>query len=281
MNIQQLIERNPSPAPWSEGDKLPWNEPGFSRRMLREHLRQDHDMASPRAEKIDKHVEYIHNKLLLGRTTRTLDLGCGPGLYTSRLAQLGHTCVGVDFSPASIEYARNQAENKAISCTYIQNDFREVSFSESFGLVMMLHGEMNTFSKKDIRKILRKVEAVLDSDGLLLLTASTIDGIKPLQPIQRTWDSTCSGLFSDDSYLELCEKIWHSDSKALVERYFIVDANTGNVSAYSGSYQAYTNKEYELLLKNCYFDDVKLMPPLPGMEDYPFCAITIIGRKQH
>lgn len=281
MKIKQLLERDPKPTPWSTSDKLPWNEPDFSRRMLHEHLRQDHDMASPRAGKIDKHVEYIHAELLSRRPTRILDLGCGPGLYTSRLAKLGHTCVGVDFSPASIEYARNEANDKSLDCTYIQKDIRETSFSENFGLVMMLHGEMNTFSKTEIREILKNVESVLDGNGILLLTASTVDGIKPPQPIQRTWESHHSGLFSDVPYLELDEVIWDSDSKTLVERYFIVDVNTGNVSAYSGYNQAYTNKEYESLLKNCGSDDVKLMPPLSGMEDYPFCAITILGRKEH
>lgn len=281
MNIKQLLERDPKPTPWSTSDKLPWNEPDFSRRMLHEHLRQDHDMASPRAEKIDKHVEYIHAELLSRRPTRILDLGCGPGLYTSRLAKLGHTCVGVDFSPASIEYARNEANDKSLDCTYIQKDIREPSSSENFGLVMMLHGEMNTFSKTEIREILKNIESVLDGNGILLLTASTVDGIRPPQPIQRTWESGYSGIFLDEPYLELNETIWDSDSKTSVIRYFIVNANTGNVTEYSESYQAYTNEEYEGLFKSCGFADVNLLPPLSGMKDYPFCAITILGRKEH
>ena len=138
--------RNPKPVPWSAGDNFPWDEPEFSRRMLGEHLRQDHDMARPRAEKIDRHVGYIHNELLGGRRTRILDLACGPGLYTSRLAALGHVCVGVDYSPASIKYAKNEAREASLDCTYIQADIREVPFPGSYGLVMMHHGQMNTFS---------------------------------------------------------------------------------------------------------------------------------------
>ena len=30
--------------------------------------------------------------------------------YCQRLAAQGHTCTGIDFSPASIEYARREAE---------------------------------------------------------------------------------------------------------------------------------------------------------------------------
>ena len=88
MDILELIERNPRPQPWSEGEKIPWDEPGFSRRMLREHLSQEHDAASRRFATIDRHVDWIHRSVLTGSPSRLLDLGCGPGLYSSRLARL-------------------------------------------------------------------------------------------------------------------------------------------------------------------------------------------------
>ena len=112
LNFSDLINRQPSPVPWAEGDNIPWDEPGFSKRMLREHLRQDHDAASRRSEKIDQHVAWIHDEVLSGHNTKILDLGCGPGLYSSRLAKLGHDCTGIDFSPASITYAQEQAQQE-------------------------------------------------------------------------------------------------------------------------------------------------------------------------
>ena len=109
MNLIDIIHRPANPVPYSEGEKIPWNDPVFSARMLREHLSQAHDAASRRFETIDKHVAWIHRTILAGRPAKILDLGCGPGLYASRLARLGHTCAGIDFSPASIAYAREQA----------------------------------------------------------------------------------------------------------------------------------------------------------------------------
>ena len=103
MELDGILSRRLPPEPWSEGDNIPWSEPGFSRRMLREHLTQSHDLASRRREKIDAHVEWIHREVLAGSPARILDLACGPGLYASRLARLGHRCVGIDFSPASID----------------------------------------------------------------------------------------------------------------------------------------------------------------------------------
>lgn len=65
-------------------------------------------MTGPRRNVIiARHTDWIA-EALRGHS-RILDLGCGPGFYLQALAAKGHLCVGVDFSPASIEYARRQA----------------------------------------------------------------------------------------------------------------------------------------------------------------------------
>jgi protein-S-isoprenylcysteine O-methyltransferase Ste14 len=51
--ILDIVNRSPKPVPWSEGDNIPWDEPGFSDRMLAEHLSQDHDLASRKSVTID------------------------------------------------------------------------------------------------------------------------------------------------------------------------------------------------------------------------------------
>src|SRR5512133_3667932 len=114
MNLLDIVQRE-RPEPWAEGDNIPWNEPGFSQRMLKEHLSQTHDAASRRTEIIERHVVFIHGEVLGGPPGRVLDLGCGPGLYANRLARLGHTVYGIDFSPASIEYARATAAHEGLS----------------------------------------------------------------------------------------------------------------------------------------------------------------------
>lgn len=76
MNLNEIVQRTTPPIPWAEGEKIPWNEPGFTQRMLREHLSQAHDAASRRLSKIDDHVAWIHADLLAGRPARVLGLGC-------------------------------------------------------------------------------------------------------------------------------------------------------------------------------------------------------------
>jgi 2-polyprenyl-3-methyl-5-hydroxy-6-metoxy-1,4-benzoquinol methylase len=128
MNLTDIVRRTAVPEPWAEGEKIPWNDPDFSARMLQEHLSQEHDAASRRFEKIDRHVAWIHTHGLGEKPSAILDLGCGPGLYASRLARRGHTCVGIDFGPASIAYARAQAEREGLACTYRLEDLRTADF---------------------------------------------------------------------------------------------------------------------------------------------------------
>jgi len=113
MNLLDVVQRQYPPEPWVEGEKIAWSDPAFSERMLKERLWQDHGHASRRFALVDQHVEWIHRVILAGRPTRILDLGCRSGLYTTRLARLGHTCVGIDFSPASIRYARDSTQSRS------------------------------------------------------------------------------------------------------------------------------------------------------------------------
>ena len=156
MRLLDLVRRQPTPPPWSEGEKIPWDDPGFSERMLAEHLSQEHGRASRAVKTIERHVEWVHRELLGGSPSRVLDLGCGPGLYSNRLAALGHECVGIDFSPASIAYARAQATASQLACRYMLEDIRSANYGAGFDLVMLIFGELNVFTRADATSILER-----------------------------------------------------------------------------------------------------------------------------
>lgn len=259
------------PAPWSEGDNIPWDEPGFSYRMLQEHLSQQHDAASRRFEVIDRHVAWIHHALLKVRPAKILDLGCGPGLYSSRLSKLGHTCTGIDYSPASIRYAREVASNERLDCTYIEGDLRLVDFGSDrsrYDCAMMVYGELNVFKPQDIATILWKAHAVLRTGGLLLLEVHTFEVVKNRGSAPPTWHTAQNGLFSDRPHLYLEESFWDEGNQAVTIRYLILDAATGELARYAQSLQAYTDAEYRELLRKQGFGNISFHPSLGGL-DYP------------
>ena len=57
--LRQLYDRPQPPVPWRDGGNLPWDDPAFSERMLREHLDQSHGAASRRLPEIRGQVQVI------------------------------------------------------------------------------------------------------------------------------------------------------------------------------------------------------------------------------
>lgn len=275
MKLQDLIQRAPSPAPWSEGDNIPWNDPAFSGRMLKEHLSQAHDAASRRTEKIEKHVAWIHHTVLAERPARILDLGCGPGLYASRLAKLGHQCVGIDYGPASIAYAREQAERESLACRYSCQDIREADYGEGYDLVMLIFGEFNVFSPAHIRRILMQARNALKAGGRLLLEPHTFAAVQNIGEAAATWYTTESGLFSERPHFYLQEHSWDGATRAATVRHYIIDAATAEVTGYAASYQAYTDDEYRAVLSECGFEPQGFYASLGELEtEYGLLAIA-------
>ena len=267
MNLLDLLHRTTPPVPWAEGDKIPWNDPDFSRRMLREHLSQAHDAASRRSIIIDEHVEWIHRLVLNNRSSRVLDLGCGPGLYSSRLAQRGHTCVGLDFGPASIAYARDFAQAQQLACEYQLADVRYAEYGEGYDLAMFVFGEPNVFRPEELQHILRKAHAALNEGGRLLLEVHTPEVVQRLGHQRATWYTLEQGLFSDRPHLVLFESFWDETQAVAIERFYIVDAETGAVTPHASSMQAYTDEQYRYALQIAGFTDITFYPSLIGAPD--------------
>ncbi|MFW6074525.1 MAG: class I SAM-dependent methyltransferase, partial [Chloroflexota bacterium] len=254
--LLDIVERSETPEPWAEGEKIPWDAPEFSQRMLAEHLTDRHDAASRRASTIDVHVDWIHNEILNSRQSRVLDLGCGPGLYTSRLSALGHQCVGIDFSPASIEYAASRTGTSADTTHYIQADVREADYGRDFDLVMFVHGEFNVFRRTDAELILRKANAALRPGGQILLEVHTAAFVRSEGESGASWTSHRRGLFSSRPHLLLVENFWHERESAATVRYFVIDTESATVDWYASSMQAYTDADYRELITSAGFDDI-------------------------
>ena len=267
MNLHDVIQRDPHPAPWSEGDNIPWHEAAFSQRMLQEHLSQDHDAASRRIEKIAAHVAWLHHEVLGETPSRVLDLGCGPGLYSARLAALGHTCVGIDYGPASVAYASEVAAREGLDCRYVLGDLRHAEYGAGFNLAMQIYGELNVFRPDDARAILAKVHAALKPGGTVLLEVHTEEVVRRIGAEGRRWWSSSGGLFSAEPHLALQEIHWDEATQTATTRYYIVDAGSGAVTRYAQSLQAYDEAGYRDLLERCGFCAVTVHPSLLGIPD--------------
>ena len=263
MKLADVVRRG-SPAPWVEGGKIPWDEPGFSTRMLREHLSQEHDAASRRATLVDAHVAWLFDYALGGVPGKVVDLGCGPGLYTSRLARRGCHCLGIDFSPASIEYARAEAEREGLPCEYRLRDLRDGDFGAGHALVLLCNGEFNVFRREQARALLGAAHASLAPGGRLVLELHDEPAVERQGRRAPTWYSAASGLFSERSHLCLRESAWCAEERAAVNRYYIVDCATGEVERHADTMLAWSDAELRNALGAVGFADIEAHASLDG-----------------
>jgi SAM-dependent methyltransferase len=264
MNLRDILNRDMDLQPWAEGERVPWDEPAFSERVLKEHLAQENDAASRPAARIKKHVAWIHRQLLGGKPARILDLGCGPGLYTSRFAKLGHTCSGIDFAPAPIEYAIQHAPS---GCSYQFADIRSAEYGGDYDLIIFIFGAFNLFRPADARLILQKSLTALKPGGLLLVEASSLDAVDQIGNQPAMWYSADQALFSDKPHLCLMETFWDDENSVATERFFIIDAATGQVTRHAASTQAYQEEQIESILIETGFEKITFFPSLTGLPE--------------
>jgi SAM-dependent methyltransferase len=250
--FEQLINRNRIPPEWQ---KLPWHDPDFSQRMLREHLAQDHDAASRRMTIIDLHVAWIHREVLGEKQSAVLDLGCGPGFYADRLSRLGHTVTGIDISPASIDYARQH-----YSGTFILGNVLTQDLEAGYDLAMMVYGELNAFAPADAASIIDRAYDALRPGGQLLLEVHTYDCVERIGNEPATWHTASSGLLSERPYLCLSESAFEKD--CALSHYYVFDVASGAMTHYLAMHQAYTGDAYRNLLRR--FERVDFYPSLAG-----------------
>ncbi len=280
MDLQDIVNRELPPKPWAEGEKIPWYDPDFNERMLKEHLSQEHDMVSRRQQMIDRHVSWIHETCLHGKVAHVLDLACGPGLYSQRLAQLGHVCVGIDFSSTSVAYAHSQTSQANLTIDYMFGDIRAVNYGDGFYLAMMIFGEFNVFKRADAELLLHKACGALGAGGRVLLEPQTYDVIKKDGERPACWHTESVGLFSSSPHFWLEEHFWHAGCHAATTRYFIVDATTDAIDRYTSTSQAYSDEAYDQLLSDAGFSETQRLPSLTGSEDHQHEGLFVLMAKK-
>lgn len=248
---------------WDGVYKIPWDDLDFSRRMLDEHLSQEHDLASRKRDTIRRQVQWIHEHICNNTSVKLLDIGCGPGLYIKQFAALDYDCSGIDFSPASIEYAKGQLGNKA---KLINGDIRSVDFGGGFDLAMMIYGEFNVFSPDECRKILKKTFEALSPGGKLLLEAHAFEAVERIGRAPNSWYKSGSGLlglFSDEPHICLTENHWFNKQQTTLQQFHIINSARGTVTTYRNTTKAWTNDQYIDLLKEAGFTNVIIRPDWP------------------
>ncbi len=265
--LWRLAHRAGRPVPWAEGGNLPWHEPDFSARMLREHLDDAHGAASRPAAERQQQLDWLWEQMRLAPGRRVLDLTCGPGLYALPLAQRGCQVTGVDFGPASIAYARAQAATAGWvdRCQYLEQDVRRLKLDEaSFDAALLLYGQLAVFTVAEAEAILATAAAALRPGGSLCLELLDPDRVDRTD--SRWWFTDDQGLWGDRPFLHLGERFWYEAEQLSLERYQILHLETGRLDVIHLCDQVYTLDRMTAMLQAAGFDRVDVRPAWAGLK---------------
>lgn len=110
---------------------------------------------------------------LLPGSPRVLDLGCGPGHETKRLASLGADVIGIDYSSECVRVARERCPE----CRFEVMDFRNLDdrfgqFDGVFASASLIHVASN-----ELPDIVTKISGSLKNSGYFLMIVQDGEGI--------------------------------------------------------------------------------------------------------
>jgi len=203
------------PALFEPGNAPFWDDPYISTQLLKFHLDPSVEAASRAPARIDAQAENLVSSGVLNPGDRLLDLGCGPGLYSLRLARNGLNVTGVDISSHSQNYAIEEARKSALAIDYRQMDFLHLDYESEFDAVLQSYGELNTFSDDVLAELLSHIRASLKPHGLLLFDVTTRAHRKRTAASNR-WYVTEGGLWKPGLHLVLEEGFDYPDRPSTV-----------------------------------------------------------------
>jgi SAM-dependent methyltransferase len=267
--LWRLYQRPAPPQPWVDGGNLPWNEPAFAQRMLKEHLDQSHGAASRVAAERELQIDWLRDKLEVTVGDQMLDMTCGPGLYAVEFARQGCQVTGVDFSPSAIAYARDFAERQGVSasCSFLEQDVRTATFAPAwYDASLFLYGQLAVFRREEASALLQEIAKALKPGARLVIELLNQERVD--KGHSSWWFTDDKGLWGDRPFLHLGERTWLAEEKIAVEEFTIIDLETADSIEINLSDQTYAAPEMEQMLRAAGFSAVDVYEQWDGLPLY-------------
>ena len=220
----EAITARPAPFEFYTAADL-WTDPHTSERMLQYHLNSELDVSSRNHAFIDRSAEWIADYFKLGDGSEVIDFGCGPGLYASRLARKKAAVTALDFSPRSIQYARDQAASEGLNIHYEHANYLEFEPEGRFDLAIMIMCDFCALSPAQRRTMLEKFHRILKPGGAILLDVYSLPAFEKREETFSCEIDSLAGFWSPMKYYGFLSVHKYEDEKAVLDKYTLIEAN--------------------------------------------------------
>jgi SAM-dependent methyltransferase len=221
--FNQLEEINARPKPFEfyTASEL-WTDEYTSSQMLAFHLNGEVDLSSRRTSFIDRSANWIVSRFDLHEGSSVIDFGCGPGLYTERLAKTKARITGIDFSRRSIEYARNKARAEKLEIRYVHQNYLEFTSQEQYDLILMIFCDFCALSPAQRKILLEKFAGLLKPNGSILLDVCSLPAFNR-KTEGASYAVNRTNFWSRGKYYEFLNTFKYEDVKVALDKYTIVE----------------------------------------------------------
>jgi SAM-dependent methyltransferase len=220
----ERINERPKPFQFYTASDL-WTDEHTSKQMLSYHLNEAIDVSSRNAEFINRSVEWIVSKFKIGKDSKIADFGCGPGLYAKRLAKLGVSVTGIDFSERSIEYAKEVAIREELNISYVNQNYLEFETEDRFDFVLMIMCDFCALSPIQRKGILNKFHKILKPKGSVLLDVYSLSAFDQREEGSAYEVNQLNSFWSPNKYYGFLNTFKYNEEKVVLDKYTIVESD--------------------------------------------------------
>ena len=222
--FKELKEINSRPAPFQfyTADEL-WANEHTSKQMLEYHLNESIDVSSRNKSFIERSVEWIISHFGVDDKTKIADFGCGPGLYTTRLAEQSASVTGIDFSENSLKYAKQVAEQKGLKINYVHTNYLDFETTHSFDLITMIMCDFCALSPEQRKIMLSKFSSLLKPGGFVLLDVYSFNSFNQKEESATYELNQLNGFWSPEDYYCFVNTFKYDIEKVTLDKYTIIE----------------------------------------------------------
>ncbi len=200
-----------------------WTNEHTSEQMLNFHLDKNIDVSSRNAAFIDQSVNWITSHFNIGRGKRIADFGCGPGLYTTRLARQHASVTGIDFSERSIQYAREVADMEGLLIHYVNHNYLEFETDTRFHLILMIMCDFCALSPIQRKKMMTKFHTFLEPGGSVFLDVYSLASFEKREEAAIYEPNLLSGFWSPNKYYGFLNTFKYEKEKVVLDKYTLIE----------------------------------------------------------
>ncbi|MFD4263781.1 SAM-dependent methyltransferase [Streptomyces sp. NPDC058534] len=224
--FEELSAINTRPAVYAEVTTPDlWTDPHISAQMLAAHLDPYVDLSSYRTEYVEQVVAWIIDRFGIRAGLSVADFGCGPGLYTTRLACTGASVTGLDLSSRSLGHATSLARAEGLSVRHLHQDYLTYRDDARYDLIILVMRDYCALPPDDRQALLHTVRAHLDAGGSFVFDVDSASAFAHVQERAVYAPSLMDGFWSDRPYFGFHNTYRYEREYVSLDKYEIFEAD--------------------------------------------------------